>query len=625
MCGILGAWGNFDENTFQCALAKIAHRGPDGYGIYKTGDLSLGHRRLSILDLSEAGKQPMHYKHLTITFNGEIYNFVELRRELELHGHVFISGSDTEVLLAAYLQWGVSCLHKLNGQWAFAIWDNNKKELFLAKDRFGKKPLFYSYTGSCFLFASEMKAIVPFLKEIRPSKDFQWCFQNIMLYEATEKCLVEGIYRFPAGSYALLRRNSENLNPVKYWETLENLIDVSGNYKAQVNEFRELFLNACGIRMRSDVPIGTALSGGVDSSAILGAMVEISRENKIERTQQNGNKAFIACFKDSVIDEREYARQVVDFLNVPATYLEIDPIEGVNKLAHYLYLFEELYITSPIPMMDIYKSIRNNGVIVSIDGHGADELMGGYNNQVTSALVDAGLNFNRVRSVLSAYNGMNHENADAPKNAIPFLKQWYQQLILHIDGGRKRDVFRYFLKHALNLERKENPGKGKLGVYNKLLYSLYHQTVLPTLLRNYDRYSMANGVEIRMPFLDYRLVQYSFSLPWTSKIRNGYTKALIRDAARPFMPSSIVNRKYKVGFSTPIVEWMRGPWKEFFSDTMNSAPFKTSSLIDQQKVVAAMHHVMQHKDATWSDGEEAWRLITPYLWEQGFLKNANAN
>ena len=622
MCGIIGAWGNIVLPVFEKGLDRIAHRGPDGSGIYhqeqvqEQGQLYLGHRRLSILDLSPAGKQPFQYAHLTITFNGEIYNFLELRAELQQKGYSFRSQTDTEVLLAAYLEWGAGCLDKMNGMWAFAIWDDQHKHLFMSRDRFGKKPLFYSFTREAFVFGSEMKAITPFLDEVRPSAHFNWCLENMLRYESTDKCLVEGIRRFPAGSYAIVKPGDRELTPVKFWDTRSHLVKVPAKYEQQVEEFRELFIDACSIRMRSDVPIGTALSGGVDSSAVICTMNHISKTRNVERQADLWQHAFVACFKGTPQDERHYAEKVVDHLHIPATYLEIDPIKGIENLDHYLYLIEELYLTSPIPMMETYKAIRQNGVVVSIDGHGADELMAGYRNQVTLALLDAKMNIQKSSQVLGAYQGLFDENNTQEHFPGRGLREWYRQMTGHLKG--RKNFLKYLLQVASGKDGKA-PGSS-MGAYNETLYELFHVTVLPTLLRNYDRYAMASGVEIRMPFLDHRLASYTFSLPWDSKIRNGFTKSLIRDAAAPYMPHEIAYRKSKVGFNTPVVDWIKGPWRNFMLDTVNSTDFRNSSLVDTASVRQGLNDFLSSETPSFGQGEAVWNSFTPYFWEKAFLK-----
>jgi len=620
MCGILGSLPYTSSSDFLSALNTIAHRGPDGFGIWQDhdGQITLGHRRLAILDLSDSGRQPMHYNNYVITFNGEIYNFLEIKSELLQKGYQFYSDSDTEIILASYHAWGNECLDKFNGMWAFAIWDKSSQKLFLSRDRFGVKPLFYAFVKGKFIFASEMKALFSFLPEVRPSDDFDKLKSNIFGYEHTDQCLIQGIKRFPAGSYAYLDLKNQSLDIHSFWDTKKHLVKVPARYEEQVEKFRELFIDACKIRMRSDVPIGTALSGGLDSSATISTMAYISRNKNDQRVSNDWQHAFVATFPDTFLDEKYYAQKVVEDINIPATYLAIDPVKGIEKLGRYLYFFEELYITSPIPMMDTYKAIKDNGVVVSIDGHGADEMMSGYSHLPLN-LLDCGANIFKIRNILSILQGL--QDFDTVQlQKIKYNREWYASYMKqHIKG--RNALGKYYLKSFLNRLPKERSHEGEFGHLNNALYDIFHVTVLPTLLRNYDRYSMASGVEIRMPFMDYRLVSFAFSLPWESKVKKGYSKSIIRDAMKGIVTDEVRLRKTKIGFNTPIVDWMKGEWKAYLLDIIHSSDFNQSSVIEPEKVRDSILKVMQNPNALYGEGQQAWTLLMPYLWEINLVKN----
>ncbi len=634
MCGIFGVLPcDKNKNRFRKALDTLTHRGPDDSGVWSDDkSITLGHRRLSILDLSKEGHQPMHYANgrYTIIFNGEIYNFIEIKNELIQKGYNFRSTSDTEVIIASYIEWQEKCLLKFNGMWAFAIWDSAKKELFISRDRFGKKPFFYSIIGNRFIFASEMKAILPYLNRIEYSNRINYMFDHIFDYEGTDECVFEGIKRFPAGYWGLYKDG--NLLKSKYWDTLEHLEEVPKTYSKQVERFRELFIDACKIRMRSDVAIGTALSGGLDSSAVISVMSHISKNLGGERISKDWQHAFVATFPGTPLDESYYARKVVDHINIKATFKEINPLNSWDKIEDYLYLMEDPFVTSPIPMIELYKTMRSNGVVVTIDGHGADEMFSGYGHILT-ALSDCGINIFKNRNVLMAHRDMSSiKGKQFPKynywlpiyikkvleyifNIIKHPK-WPFYRLISILQNRKFDAF----SHVFEKNGKRNTNFNNLDTLNKFLYVIFHESILPTLLRNYDRYSMANGVEIRMPFMDHRIVSYCFSLPWTSKVRNGYNKKLIRDAVRIFMPKEIAYRKSKIGFNTPIVDWMKNGLKEYFLDEINSIDFKNCALINPEEVKANILNVIDNKNVTFADGHYAWSKYVPYLWEKSVIK-----
>lgn len=614
MCGIVGCIPSPEKDVLKRALSNIAHRGPDGEATWFSpdGEVSLGHRRLSIIDCSDLAIQPMFYlDRFVITFNGEIYNFIELRKELEALGHKFRTQSDTEVVLAAYCEWKEKCLLKFNGMWAFAIWDKEEKRLFMSRDRFGVKPLFYSQDNKRFAFGSEMKALFPFLDHIERSEHFDWCSKHIFEYESTEKCLIKGIKRFPAGHYGYFLPDEKRLELTKYWNTLDHLVEVPEKYEDQVEQFRELFMDAVKLRMRSDVRIGTTLSGGLDSSAVVSTMANINTNE--ERVSKDWQHAFVACFEGTFLDERKYAQKVVDHIKIPATFVEIKP-PSFDELYKMLYQFEDLYITSPVPMVAIYKELRKNNVIVSIDGHGADELFSGYGHDLRYAILDAGLNMNSVNSIHEAYTEIWPLNSD---NRYKYnLKKYYEE-IKSFTGGKKG-----FLKYFLSGGKLHKNEKLNESVFNYVLYNLFHKTVLPTLLRNYDRYSMASGVEVRMPFMDYRIVEFLFSIPWDSKIRNGFTKALLRDAIGPFMPKEIALRRSKIGFNTPIANWIQKGWQDNLKEIVNSREFNNSAFVkDSDDIRRLFAAISEDHEASFGMGERFWQKISPFLWERSVLRH----
>lgn len=617
MCGIFGHVGHISEHMADLCTDTMSHRGPDGRGVWRDDTVTLGHRRLSILDLSGQGAQPMSYRdgRYTITYNGEIYNFLEIRSELQAIGHLFRSESDTEVILAAFSEWGEQCLQRFNGMWAFAIWDSHEKALFLCRDRFGKKPLFYTMIPSGFAFASEMKALFPILSDVRPNIPLVCDASAMFAYESTENCLVEGIKRFPAGYSGWWRDG--RLVKRRWWCTLDHLMIVPSRYEEQVEQFRELFLDACRLRMRSDVPIGTALSGGLDSSSTISAIAYLSGRHMGERVSSDWQHAFVACFPGTPLDERYYAQLVTSYLGIGADFLDVDPLKEISQLSDYLYLFEELYITSPLPFMATYGAMKDQGVKVSVDGHGSDEMFGGYTFDIVNALTDAGLNAGKIRTVLDVYDGV------SPQKSSQFVlkPRLYRWLQWH--GGRVKDAI--IGNSALHDSDASHPNWHVLDTLNKALYRSTHESVLPTILRNYDRYSMAKGVEIRMPFMDHRIAAFAFSIPWQSKLRHGFSKSVVRDAMSPYMPGEVAYRKSKIGFNSPIVDWMQGPLKSFFLDTIASSAFINCPLIDPSAVAATIRKVVFGTNVKFSLGEEAWIRLIPFLWEQAVIKRCAVN
>ncbi len=618
MCGIFGVVHKKleREKALEC-LNTLAHRGPDAYGLWQQEDVTLGHRRLSILDLSDNGKQPMSYANgrYWLTFNGEIYNFIELRKELCERGYTFHGESDSEVILAAFTEWREKCLEHFNGMWAFAIWDNAEKKLFLSRDRFGVKPLFYvSFEDGGFAFASEMKALLPLLKEVKPNKPLFEQYLSDLHYENGEECLIKEIKRFPAGSYAWLA--GDKLKITKWWNTLDYVEDIPEPYEEQVEHFRELFLDACKIRMRSDVTLGTALSGGLDSSATICAMAHLSKRDREERMCQNWQHAYIASFPETFLDETVYARKVTEYLGIENTFINANMPVDSSQFLKDLYYFEELWNNPNIPMMELYKQERNDGTIVSVDGHASDELFGGYAFDVKKAYADIRGSREEISNVTRAYLDERVDPEELTEEEyIRRGRRLYWEAVL------KNKAKKVLGRAPVRSTYSGHENWSRLDILNRTLFVSTHETILPTLLRNYDRDSMANGIEIRMPFLDYRLVVFAFSIGWQSKIRNGYTKAIVRDAVSPYMPAEIAYRKTKIGFNAPAADWMRGPYKEFYLDMINSAAFANCDLIrDVKNARKDCEWVMEHEESTFEDAVRVWQQIQPYFWEQGFLK-----
>jgi len=620
MCGIFGYIGTLERRTAERCLDTMTHRGPDGWGLWSDEGVTLGHRRLSILDLSENGRQPMSDPEgrYWITFNGEIYNFLEVRAELAAKGHRFRTESDTEVILAAYREWGDACLDRFNGMWAFAIWDRVQRSLFLARDRFGKKPLFYAeLPNGDFAFASEMKALLPLLPDAQPDRQMirGMTLRSSFAYEATDRCLIRGIRRFLAGHCGSFRQG--RLSSRRWWNTLDHLPDVPSSYEEQVEMMRGLLFDACRIRMRSDVTIGTALSGGLDSSSVLSALAHINRTRAGEaRLSRDWQHAFVASFPGTPLDEARYAQRVAEHAGIQAEILPIDPARHIGELQRMLYLYEDITVTSPIPFMALYRRIKEGGVTVTLDGHAADELFGGYSTDWAYALMDAGTDVSQVRQVLDVYEqGLPDDPTQFRRPANRFssyVKRLGSVLVKHGMG----------MHDNLGREYTDHPRWKELDHLGRALFWQTHSFVLPTILRSYDRYGMSASIEIRMPFLDWRIATFAFALPWHAKIRRGFSKAIIRDAIAPYMPHDIAFRRTKIGFNSPIVDWMRGPLRGFFLDTLSSRDFRQCGLVDAQKASKLVHHVINEPRATFKSGEQAWWSVLPYLWSQALLGRA---
>lgn len=649
MCGIAGIW-NIDGKglsleDFSYFLDSLSHRGPDGRGIFKDPNevLYLGHRRLSILDLSDRGAQPMSYgdKRYWITFNGEIYNFLEIRKSLQHLGYVFHSDSDTEVILASYIEWGEACQLKFNGMWAFAIWDSYTRSLFLSRDRFGVKPLYYYSDKKCFAFGSEVKTFAHL-------RDFSIHFNeqtlsnvlyDVNCLESTENSLIHSIRKLPAG-HCLFYKKGGTLSVHQWWNTLDHLPEVPVKWEEQIAQFRHLFIDACRLRLRSDVPTATALSGGLDSSSVLAAIAHIRKqENNTDRMPEQWRQVFSARFPNTSQDEFGFAQQMVAHTHTLHFHCEINADCLLQNMDRILYDLEEIF-DLPVGPWLLYRHVRNQGTAISIDGHGPDELLGGYHHHVETAIMDSFSSpwhtkeMGRIlQSMYPTQSPFKHPSYPSlVKKALqehlrraPSVYQLFRTCFRKL--GLAKGLQKSWLKITpeQRLYTTEHPRFKQWGLFDQLLYLDFHQRTLPTILRNFDRCSMAHGIEIRAPFLDWRLVCYAFALGKSAKIGQGMTKRILRESMKGLLPETIRTRTTKIGFASPMNEWLKKDLKPFMLDSLNNQSFQTSNIWDGPQILRFVENAYKigHMAAVRSAWEfvQADRLI--YLFKNRTLSKAS--
>ena len=553
MCGIAGSYSPDKKASFEqlkTMADKLVHRGPDGEGfwIHENEGVGFAHRRLSIIDLSERAKQPMHYQNrFTITFNGEIYNYIELKKELEQKGYSFSSQSDTEVLMALYADEGYECLKKLDGMFAFAIWDDVKKELFIARDRFGEKPLYYTFFENTFYFASEMKALfsLGISKLATPDRIFKYLDSNILIDEEdTESTFYKNIRQLDAAHYLILRK-AKIEKRCKYWG-LENVkINYDIKFHEAIIEFKRLLTDSIDKRMRTDTTIGSCLSGGIDSSAITLIAKSLSSGDRLENI-------FSARFKDFHKDEGEYIKMVTEKIN-GSNFYSVYPtaeqlMEDINLFA---YTQEEpIYSASTYNQFCVMRLAKENNTIVLLEGQGADEQLGGYNHyyrHYLSYLVTQNpKSFLHERKGYKNIHGLNH-----PYHIPRKMPLWYLGKLM------------LGTKYKFDLD------------IRSLLIKDSTQTNLKSLLRYGDRNSMAFSREIRVPFLNHHLSEFIFSLPIDFIFNEGWTKYILRKSIEGIVPDDITWRKDKVGYEPPQGKWLEKllPFYEGFKKKSNYLDF----------------------------------------------------
>jgi asparagine synthase (glutamine-hydrolysing) len=615
MCGIAGYWPRrnklivAEDPAILCFVNSLAHRGPDDVGvrIFSEDNLMLGHRRLSILDLSERGRQPLERvhggRHAAIIFNGEIYNYLEIKNELSCLGYTFGSTSDTEVALYAYLEWGADAFRKFNGMWAMAIYEKNDGKLVLCRDRYGVKPLHYYFDGTAFAFASELKAFhhLPGLNLSVSEENLSAELAGIDLSPSSSTVLKD-IYQLAAGHYLIFQRDKNQPQVFRWWSSLKHISQTNATYANQVEMFSSLFSDACQLRLRSDVPIATALSGGLDSSSVFSICAGL---RSCISSQQTVNTGFVATFPGSDLDETEYATLVLDHFHGEGVFVENDINEIIAELDSALVALELIsQIPSVISVYRLYKEMKSKGFAISIDGHGGDELLGGYLHFMQHALHDAFspcINLKYYRQLLAIQN--------ASSTPISQIKMANIQKINHWIGAVPAKPFIPGLYDDLHQMHNSATYQSSL---NKALYLSFHYTSLPAILRNFDRASMANGIESRAPLLDFRLVSFVLSLPPTAKIGGPYSRRIFRDAMKGKLPETIRSRLSKTGFGAAFDQWLQKPvFQKWLLERIDSSEFRQSNYWDGESI--ARHCKKAIAEANHGELASAWPFISAHF------------
>ena len=627
MCGVAGILNlnNRQVTNLEHSLSTLnrlqKHRGPDGEGVWlhENEHVGLAHVRLSIIDL-ETGQQPMlSNSKNAITYNGEIYNFEELKKEIGESN--FSTNSDTEVILKAYERWGVDCISKFRGMFAFALWDESKSKLFCARDRFGIKPFYYTIVDDIFYCASEIKALLPFVKEIDTDKD---SLNDYLTFQFTlgEKTLFKGIKQLEPGH--LLTIEDSQISVKKYWEVYYNL-DFSHTEQYFIEQTRELMGDSIRLHLRSDVPVGAYVSGGRDSSivAALASQIETSEF-----------QAFTGKFSyGEGYDESMYARDLSQQYSFNLHELDIKSTDFVSSIHKIIYHLDQP-VAGPgsFPQYQISKLASEHRKVV-LGGQGGDEIFGGYARyliayfeQCIKGAIEGSLNNGNFvvtyESIIS--------NLESLKQYKPLLKQFWSKGLFETIDRRYFDL----VNRAPTLEDEVNwDAIGKSSTcdeftkiflgdnvghesYFDLMTHFDFKTLLPALLQVEDRMSMAHGLESRVPFLDHKLIELAATIPADIKFKNGELKRLLVRTFDPILPNSITQRKDKMGFPVPLNEWMQGELKDFICGIFETGRDRGREFFNTDVILENLS-----KEGKFS--RKIWGLLSLEVWMQEFHDKAS--
>jgi asparagine synthase (glutamine-hydrolysing) len=638
LCGIAGIYSKsgFDPLILSGFSEKIRHRGPDDEGYYlfdgstsvfASGEdtipelkhladpescgispvLGFLHRRLSIIDLSPGGHQPMSFADdsLVIVFNGEIYNFIELREELKSHGFMFNTASDTEVVLAAYRHWGAECVKRFIGMWSFCIHDKRKDLLFFSRDRYGIKPFYYHSGKSGFLFGSEIKLFFSW-PGITPETDIRKTIEFITTGRLNfgEETLFRDIRELPPAHNMVLRHSDPQPEISRYYTPGEGEKPRVSNVGEAAEQFSGLFTNAVKLHLRSDVPVGSCLSGGLDSSLLFSVMAKQALPYPLN--------SFTAVYPGEDIDEAGFVekfRKLISF-NDFYTQPSADVLWGeLNRLTWHQDL--PMNTSSPYAQWEVMKLAGKNGIKVLLDGQGADEILGGY-SEFTGAFL---LNYLFRLKLLKFFRNLRHLKANYATSGLAngLFRAGFHYMprpVKYALYSRERIAPSFIHSDYRNLA-KQIPFSRRIAasVRETSLSSLHHSLV--TLLRYEDRNSMAFSIESRVPFLDHRLVEFCLNMPDDLKIHEGWTKYVIREAGRNDLPPEVTWRRKKLGFATPESKW-QAQLGQRIAEYAGDA--RIPEFLDRTSVLKAIGH----PSANPVNAGELWRLVLFLKWCEVF-------
>ncbi len=650
MCGIIAIYKtserSLDPTIVEGMTSALTHRGREDYGYafatngsgftwrdetptsLQAKGVAMGHRRMAIFDLSTKGRQPFVTPdgRYWMVFNGEIYNFWEIRDDLKALGHSFTSESDTEVLLAAFAEWGKACFKRFNGNWAVAIWDAKEERLVVCRDRIGLKPLYYCEVGGDWVFGSEIKALLKH-PGITAKPDMPAIFDHLSRnsFPNGKETLYEGIFSVEPGTMITFQKGQ--VQTERHWAPPETTQPPIDNDDEAVEQYLYLLKDAVKLCLRSDIRVGTTLSGGLDSTSVIATVNEVLQsDNRSRETVGDDLQAFSASFPGEQFDETKLTDELCGFLNIVGHKIYPNDADNVAEAAHDAVHAMEMPFNSGIPIVNtlLLRRARGEGVPIVLNGYGPDESLGGFPGSHCSMAAADALRRLRLDQCFGELKGMVelHGHSWKGATAVTLEHTLPARKVSFLTGKNLNEtdhLFRndWLVGRAANSWFEEyRTGLGRSELEQRLRWEFF-EGLVPRWIQMEDRISMASSVVTRQPFFDYRLVEFAFSLGNRLKIRNGYTKFIMRKAMRGRLPDAIVNNPRKFFFPGPNIHWLKGALRPLLQSSLTEGDPMIGTFIDPSNLRSLVSDFLggDHRQSIF-----LWRLLNTELWMRSYFR-----
>ena len=615
MCGIVGFNGNNTEKL-ESMLASIQHRGPDDRGRFEDDKCSLGHVRLSILDLSSHGHQPMQYEHLTLVYNGEVYNYREIREELMGLGYSFDSDSDTEVILKAYHCWGIEAVEKFIGMFAIAIYNASDSKIVLIRDRVGVKPLYYLHEKETFVFASELKPIMQFKEDLKIDEEGLATYLRFG-YITPDLSIFKHCKKLPAGHYAIYDLDANSFEIKSYWSILDfyTLPKFQKSEEELIDELEALLIDAFKYRMVSDVPVGVFLSGGIDSSVVAAIL-----------QKHYGNiHTFTIGFNEAKYNEATYAKEIASYLGTVHTEKYLGADDARDILEHFVEIYDEPFAdSSGIPTAMVCKVAKENGMKVVLSADGGDEVFCGYTRYIETykqgKMIFAIPYILRKAAVPIVSKLSNILPSSSIKRKLKVLlkflphQDWQTFYNSKVSFYNTEEISQMLVREDRSMPSKLDVASGVTPIEQMMLID-YHHYMVDDILTKVDRATMSVSIEGREPLLDHRIAEFMARVPFEYKYKNGETKYLLKKVLERYLPKEMIYRP-KQGFGIPMQEWFEQKLQKLFETYLSKEKLGEHKLFDYPSIQKIYSDFKQSNSLNTTN--KLWFILVFQLWYQKY-------